>query len=247
MRYLTYTRSVLPSDRRHSSRLSIVFGKGCGVAKLIPVLAMTLLVSACTGSSDNAAPETTVTTAAAITTTTVATTTTVTEPETTTTTIDLIDEDDLVYAADDPTSMEAELETAYYRSWDAYDIAIATPDPDHPDLALTSAGKPLAESRAAAQELLDTGRFALEGPLTQSIVMGITVVDEETGVVNACEISDGEFYNQDDPDTKISGGIYTLQFSTKLEKIEGRWKVVDQTQIDVVEGIGGCASFDLSS
>ena len=60
MRYLTYGSSVLPSDHRHTSRLSMGLGKGCGVAKWIPVLAMTLLVSACTGSSDSAAPETSV-------------------------------------------------------------------------------------------------------------------------------------------------------------------------------------------
>ena len=73
------------------------------------------------------------------------------------------------------------------------------------------------------------------------------MVDESHGIVDACNIDDGEFYNQDDPDTMIANGLFTIQWSMEFEKIDGRWKDVKANRLDVVEGIGGCASFEISS
>ena len=175
------------------------------------------------------------------------TTTTVAEPETTTTTIDLIDEDKLVYAVGDPTSVEAELETAYYRSWEAYQAAVTAADPDHPAIDLAQTGEVSSATRRAAQELSDAGEFTLSGSQSQQIIQGITLVDDATGIVAACNVDDGEFYSQDDPDTKIDGGIFTIQWSMKIVKEDGRWKAARLDRIDLVEGIGGCASFEPSS
>jgi hypothetical protein len=152
-----------------------------------------------------------------------------------------------VYSVGDPLSVEAELESAYYRSWDAFSVALADPSMEPPELELAQAGDTLEATRAAAKELRDTGQFSLAGPQTQFIVQGITVVDETHGLVDACTIDDGEFYNLDDPDTIAASGLFTIQLSMQLEKLDGRWKAVRITSDDIVEGIGGCASFEISS
>ena len=202
---------------------------------LLRALLLLLALTACGGDSDASPP---VTTATPATVTTSTTTTSTTVPETTTTTIDLVDEERLTYA--EPGTVEAELETAYWRTWDAFYAAAAVADPAHPALDDAYTDPLLSDVRSNLQDLVEQGIVARPGENDQYTILSIEVVDEATGIVESCEVDTGFGYRPEDPSDPVFVTDLTLHRRAEFRLEDGRWKRATGEVLNRTEGIGGC-------
>ena len=134
-----------------------------------------------------------------------------------------------------PEDIAAAVEDRHLAFWAAVNAAGRPPDPDHPDLADTAAGEQLA---------------GLQDRLAQFLDEGYEVRDESVSHPQAVQISEGDTVAmvRDCRDLDPEGGVYDAEtgelvqggahpgqrdlWETRLELIDGVWKVVDADQIE---------------
>lgn len=139
-----------------------------------------------------------------------------------------------------PAALASQLEDRYRDFWEAVSAAGQPPDPDHADLADTAAGEQfeglrdrLADFRRQGYEVRDD---SVPHPVASRISNGDTVA-----MVRDCRDldPDGGIYDAETGEL-VDGGAEPGQRSlweTRLELIDGAWRVVDA---DLIEEDSGC-------
>ncbi len=189
--------------------------------RLIVVGVVALALVACS-SDGEAAPETTTTTASttSTTSTTVATTTTLSRRE----------------------QQEIEILDAYRAAATAFSEAGDPPDPNHPALAATHVGVMLDHRQ---QVLMARRHEGLAARRPENSVRRIELIDgtmeinDEIAIFEICDINDGQLVPVDggQPDDRV----WSEHWRVAMEPADGTWLLAEAFEVEVVEGVGGCA------
>lgn len=150
-------------------------------------------------------------------------------------------------------SEEAEREAviaAYEDAVSAASEALAppTPNPEHPDLLATHTGPMLEQRQTVARGLLANGwairlpedtRFRAE---VDPESVEFDPDDPDVAFLTACSVDDGErFVVETGEPAADSGGLFTIEFSVAMQRIDGVWKLAERREENRWEGEAGCA------
>lgn len=139
-----------------------------------------------------------------------------------------------------PADLAAEIEDRYLDFWAALNAAGRPPNPDHPDLAATASGDQLDGLREQIAGFRNDGYEVRDATVSHPVATQISRGDT-VAMVSDCRDLDpeGGIYDSDTGEM-IRGGAELGQrdrWETRLELIDGDWKVVDA---DLIEGDSAC-------
>ena len=127
-------------------------------------------------------------------------------------------------------------------------LAPPTPDPEHPDLLATHTGPMLEQRQTVASGLAANGwairlpedtRFRAE---VEPESVEFDRDDPDVAFLTACSVDDGErFVVQTGEPVADSGGLFTIEFSVAMQRIDGVWKLAERREENRWEGEAGCA------
>lgn len=143
-----------------------------------------------------------------------------------------------------PEELANEVEARYLAFWSAVGAAGSPPDPDHPDLADTAAGEQLDGLREQLSGFRDAGHEIRDETVSHAEAVQISD-DDSVALVRDCRDLDpeGGIYDSETGEL-VHGGAEPGQrdlWETRLELIDGTWKVVDA---DLIEEDSGCEPAD---
>lgn len=191
------------------------------------LLALGLLLAACShGSDEIAEPESSTTTSP----TTETSTTSTSSSSTSTSTPD----------GEQPEDQE--LVARYVGFWDARLAANeAPPDPDDPALAEFATGAQLENVVAETRQRLEDG-LALRAAEPTRTSHDVTVVSQtdDQAELQDCFVNDGIVYRADTGEV-VDDSVVTRSVSAVMVLVDGVWKLERATVVQQWEGIAGCA------
>lgn len=139
-----------------------------------------------------------------------------------------------------PDDLAEEIEGGYLAFWTAVSTAGRPPNPDHPDLAATAAGEQLEGLRERISGFREDGYEIRDETVSHPVATRISQSDT-VAIVHDCRDldPDGGIYDAETGEL-VHGGAEPEQrdlWETRLQVIDGAWKVVDA---DLVEEDSGC-------
>lgn len=154
-------------------------------------------------------------------------------------------------ASADPEGAErAAVVAAYEDAVNAASDALAppTPDPDHPDLLATHTG-PMLEQRQTVASGLAANGWAIRLPKDTKFRAQVDPDsvefepdDPDVAFLTACSVDDGErFVVKTGEPVADSGGLFTIEFSVAMQRLDGVWKLAERREENRWEGEAGCA------
>ena len=188
------------------------------LARLVAVLALTVLVAAACSDDDGGAVASDSTTSSTA------------RRSTTSTTVD-------------PSKpLEEEVEAAYVASSRAFIDAAAIPDPNLPALAATHTGPMLEQRRGVLLGLRTDGRVIRYPPNSQyRIEVRDIEIDGDVARLDVCVVDDGETVVAASSEV-VAHGLFTVQARAAMRRVDGTWRLAERVEEGEWEGIAGCAA-----
>jgi outer membrane murein-binding lipoprotein Lpp len=152
--------------------------------------------------------------------------------------------------ADPEEAEREEVIAAYGDAVRAASAALAPPTPnlEHPDLLATHTGPMLEQRQTVASGLAANGwairlpedtRFRAE---VEPESVEFDSDDPDVAFLSACSVDDGErFVVETGEPVADSGGLFTIEFSVAMQRLDGVWKLAERREENRWEGEAGCA------
>jgi hypothetical protein len=116
------------------------------------------------------------------------------------------------------------------------------PDPAHTDLARYRTGAVLENAVATVSQNRSLGlAFRLPPEPAYSHATTVQSLTVDRSVVRTCVVDDAQLVAQHDGRV-LNDAVATKLFLTTLLRVEGGWKVAENSLIDRWEGVAGCAA-----
>lgn len=124
-------------------------------------------------------------------------------------------------------------------------LAPPTPNPDHPDLLATHTG-PMLEQRQMVASGLAANGWAIRLPEDTRFRVEVELVefdqdDPDVAFLTACSLDDGERFVVETGELVGESGLWTIEFSVAMQRVDGVWKLAERREENRWEGEAGCA------
>lgn len=116
------------------------------------------------------------------------------------------------------------------------------PDPNHPDLGRYRVGAVLDNAVASVRQNQQLG-IAYRWPVgSRSSHSGtVSALDADRAVVRNCVVDDAQQVAMADGRV-LNSSVATKLFEAKLQRVDGVWKVAENSLLERWEGVSGCAA-----